>query len=144
MTKHVEALVGMYDTGRLIALGEEVRGRGGFAGDLDTVVEQVVQQKPTNVILCGELLSVCVSIATEKLLDWREDGDRIREVRVDLRNCRSSGSPANENESGGFEPNQQQLELRRLALVSRLSERHKNDPRLIIDPPLADSSGTLS
>jgi len=133
MTETIHALVGQYDSGRLIEKGKEIVELGGVAGDVDKVVDEIKKRRPERVVICGEMLPVCVRIAVEKLLDWEEGGQKmIKVLVVDLANSRSYGSVSNEVNNGGFNPTQEELTKRRLAFLSRLSKETREDPRLKI------------
>lgn len=126
----IRALVGQFDSGRLIQRGNEIVSEGGLAGDYQQVVDEIKRRNPEKVILEGEMLQHCVRFAVEDLL--QDKTLSLKELIVDLRRCRGWGS--DEAESGSDEPNLEQLEQRRLALVSRLPKEIRDDPRLKIIP----------
>lgn len=134
MSETIRALVGQHDSGRLIEKGKEIVAQGGLAGDVSRVVEQIKQRRPARVILCGEMLSICVRIAATDLLKWEdEDGVKpLQELIIDLSNSRSFGSVKDEATNGGFNPTLEELDNRRLAIIAWLPHEVKEDPRLRI------------
>lgn len=119
----MEIFVGVSDTAEVYQMYLRAKKRGAITGYPEEILEEVQRLKPETVTIGGATLRTCVRYVTEQCLDLGID-----KVVVDLRKCRTGATI-----DVGDNPEPEQLEIRRLALISRLGET-ANDPRLNIIP----------